>query len=832
VATHKAAPVPASVSLVDRLAEELRRRWRAGERPIVEAYLALYPELCDQSGAAVELIYEELCLRQEYEPGTDAADVLRRFPQWRAQLEVIIACHDFLEAKPASPCFPAPGETLGTFRLLAELGRGAQGRVFLAAQPALADRPVVLKLAPRSGHEHVSLARLQHTHIVPLYSVEDDPGRNLRALCMPYFGGATLARLLDLLRGHPPGRRTGRHLLEALRQAQAATPIPVPVEGPACQFLARSSYTQVVCWMGACLADALRYTHEHGLVHLDLKPSNVLWAADGQPMLLDLHLAQGPMPAGAPAPAWLGGTPAYMAPEHRRAFTAVHEDGSVPTTVDGRADIYALGVVLCEALGGASPPPGGAAVSWLRRRNPHVTVGLADILGKCLADDPRQRYPDAAALAADLRRHLADLPLRGVANRSLMERWRKWRRRRPYAPALVGLVLAVLAGVGLALAYIGQEAHKARAALDEGRECLQRREYGPARDAYQRGLAMAEHLPFHRDLTEELRGQLRLVERAEAAQELHRFVERVRALYGADGQPTADLGRVEAHCRAFWQQRDLIVGRLDAQPVPAEREQVHHDLLDLAILWTDLRVRLAGKGEVTAVREEALEVLAQAEALFGPSCVLDGERRAHAAALGRTGEGPVTASAPRTAWELYGVGRARFREGDLEAAAAEFDQALTLEPQALWPHFYKGACAYRRGGYQDAVLAFTACTVLAPGQAWCYYNRGLAYDAMGQADRALSDYTHALECDPAFALAAVNRAMLHCQAQRYTKALEDLRQALDSGAAPALVYYDQALVHLAQGDRSAALASLEKALEHDPDHAPTRTLSDRLRRRP
>ena len=822
---------PSGSSLVDRLAEELGRAWRAGERPVVEDYLARYPELGDRPEAAIELIYEELCLRQEDGQEIDLADILRRFPQWRQQLRVVVECHHFLEARTASPSFPGPGESLPDFNLLVELGRGAQGRVFLATQPALAERPVVVKLVPLSGQEHLSLARLQHTHIVPLYSVQEDPARNLRTLCMPYFGGMTLARLLEWLHKHPPERRTGGQIVEALRQAQAASPLPLPVDGPACQFLARASYPRAICWLGASLADALHYAHERRLIHLDLKPSNVLWAADGQPMLLDLHLAREPLPAGKPAPAWLGGTPAYMAPEHRLALAAVRQGRSVETGVDGRADVYALGLLLCEALGGAFPPSSRQAM-WLRRRNPQVTVGLADILACCLTDDPRQRYADASALATDLRCHLADLPLRGVANRSLRERWRKWRRRRPYRPALFVLALAVLAGAGLVWGYVGHEAHKARAALDRGQAHWQRREYGPARDAWQLGLVLAEHLPFHRDLNEELRAQLRLVERVEAAQDLHRFVERVRALYGADGQGIAEGRVVERHCRAFWQRRDLIAQQLGWLPVDAEREQVRNDLLDLAILWTDLRVRLAGKHEVNAVRKDALAVLAQAEALFGSSCVLDCERQGHARALHLPNENPRAAKGPRTAWEYYAVGRAHFRAGDLDIAAAHFDRALALQPRGLWPHYYKGACEYRRARYEDAVLAFTACAALAPGRAWCYYTRGLAYDAMGQAQRALHDYDRALGIKPAFAMAALNRGMLHFRAGRSTRALDDLRRALDGGAVPAVVYYDLALVHLAGGDREAALANLGKALQHDPEHEQARTLADALRLQP
>src|SRR5262249_54447418 len=75
--------------------------------------------------------------------------------------------------------------------------------------------------------------------------------------------------------------------------------------------------------IGACLAEALHYAHERGLIHLDLKPSNVLVAADGQPMLLDFHLARAPLAPGVPGPDWMGGTPTYMSPEQRRAFDAL-----------------------------------------------------------------------------------------------------------------------------------------------------------------------------------------------------------------------------------------------------------------------------------------------------------------------------------------------------------------------------------------------------------------------------------------------------------------------------------------------------------------------------
>src|SRR5205823_7771721 len=140
------------------------------------------------------------------------------------------------------------------------------------------------------------------------------------------------------LRDIPPAKRTGQDLLALLDRVDADSAVPLPSRGPVRQALARASYAQAVAWIGACLAEALAYAHERGLVHLDLKPSNILLAADGTPMLLDFHLARGPIAARAPAPAWLGGTPAYLSPEQRAAIEAVRQGRPVPQAVDGRSD--------------------------------------------------------------------------------------------------------------------------------------------------------------------------------------------------------------------------------------------------------------------------------------------------------------------------------------------------------------------------------------------------------------------------------------------------------------------------------------------------------------
>ncbi len=837
--SSRTPPGPADPDgLVSQLAEEMVRRWRQGEQPTAEEFLARHPELWACPESAVELIYEELCLRQEHGQEIETTAVLARFPQWRAQLQVLLECHRLLGPRPTAPAFPAAGEALGDFQLLAELGRGAQGRVFLATQPALADRPVVLKLTPRTGHEHLSLARLQHTHVVPLYSAHDDEARNLRVLCMPYFGGATLDRLLKALAGRPAAARTGHDLLAALDRAQEAAPVQLPTRGPARQFLARDAYVETVCVIAACLAEALHYAHERGLVHLDVKPSNVLLAADGQPMLLDFHLARAPLRPGGPRPEWLGGTLPYMPCEQQAALAAVAEGRPPPQDVDHRADVYSLGALLYEALGGAVPYLPGVSPP-LHVCNPSVSVALSDVVRRCLAYEARARYATAAALAADLRRHLAHEPLQGVANRSQAERWRKWRRRSPLGLARGLMVAAVVVAVGTVgaafTAHVVERRDLAARALAEGRQGMSDGRFAEAENAFRRGLDLTRRLPGGGDLWGKLDEQRRAAEaareaeeRAAAARELHQQAERARFLDVGDVRPSPNAQALDAACRAVWARRADVVALLAADSPPDAGPRL--DLLDLAIFMGDLRVRLAAPGREAAARQEALALLAEAEATLGPNPALCHERRLHAQALGLPAAGCADpAPAARTAWEHYALGRSWLRAGDPARAADELAEALRLEPHGLWPNFYQGACAYHLGRYEDAVNAFSVCVGAAPDRAEGFYNRALAQAALGHTAQALRDFDQALRLDGGLAAAALNRGLLHQREGRYAEALADLQRALDSGADPAAAHYGLARVHLAQDDFPAAAASARRALAHDPDHQDARALLERLR---
>jgi serine/threonine protein kinase/Flp pilus assembly protein TadD len=834
---------------VSRLAEEMIHRWHTGDRVHVEEFLDRQPDLWHRAELALQLIYEEVCLRHEDCSGSAFTswddvdeDVLKRFPQWRQQLEVMLECHRLLEQPIAAPRYPEAGETLAGYSLQRELGRGNAGRVFLASQPALADRPVVVKLISLQGTEHLHLARLQHTHIVPLYAVQDDPGKNLRILCMPYFGGTTLEHLLRELAHLPPAQRGGAQLMAILGSSG------VQASGPARQIFARLSYVQAMCWIGVCLAEALQYAHECDLVHLDLKPSNVLIAADGQPMLLDFHLARAPLEAGEQASEGIGGTPAYMPKEQRLALAAIAEGAPIPLPVDRRADIYSLGAILYEALGGKLPLEPGALVP-LHLHNSQVTRGLSDIVGKCLAPESSDRYAQASDLAADLRRHLTDQPLLGVRNRSWAERLRKWRRRRPPAERSVLRTWLLLAVVGSALGALaaGALSHwryllgDANRGLQEGRKNRHDQRFGEALESLHNGLEHAQGVPFQWDLVRQFQEEIHETELAQAAvqriqflDKLHTLAEQVRALYGIESLPARRLAGLDKSCRDFWDKRRLIQQWLE--PARSSPEAAS-DLFDLALFAAELKVRLAPASEKEKARAEAVRDLNEAEELFGPSIVLDQERKrldpsGHGWALKeRVSARPVPLAA-QTVWEHCALGRSLLQEGRLQDAGDHLRQALLLQPHGFWPNFYYGLCAHRLGHHADAVAAFSVCIGAAPAVAVSYFNRALVYGAMGLEEQALRDYDQALRLDSSLAVAALNRAMVHYRAKRFAQAEADLQQALKLGTDPATVFYDLALVQLARKDKAAARESLQRALSHEPHHQQSLKLWNSLTSKP
>jgi len=356
---------PPSHSPLDAILSDFTRSWEQGESPSIEDYLArlraVSPPDTDVDVDAVELIYHAYCLAESSGLDPDPAEYIGRFPGQGRSLERLFDVRRLLDGShpplPADPSRqPESGDEIGPYLLLRELGEGGFARVFLAEQADLDRRLVVVKVSSRITPEPKLLARARHSHIVEVlwHSLIDDGAFQL--ICMPFLGGATLAEVLSDGKRRGVRPRSGRDLLAALDRVSAPEYPPADRARPSRDVLAGMSYPRGVAWIVARLAEALDHAYGRGVLHGDLKPSNVLLTADGVPMLLDFNLAVGRRLAGGDdLPEDSGGTLAYMAPERLRAL-AEPDDAPVPTAADRhRADLYSLGMVLLEALSGRIP---------------------------------------------------------------------------------------------------------------------------------------------------------------------------------------------------------------------------------------------------------------------------------------------------------------------------------------------------------------------------------------------------------------------------------------------------------------------------------------------
>jgi tetratricopeptide (TPR) repeat protein len=429
---------------------------------------------------------------------------------------------------------------------------------------------------------------------------------------------------------------------------------------------------------------------------------------------------------------------------------------------------------------------------------------------------------------------LSNLPLRGVANRSPAERWRKWRRRRPAALSrgLVGFVLvsSVLVAAGsLGLSY-RERSHDIDSALAQGRTLLARHQFSDAAEALKHGLTLSERMPGSARRRRALAHELAAADRRVKIDELHRLAELIRFRYGLATPPLEEARSLIGLGRKIWEGRDIVIRPLAGEDEQAVDDRTRTDLIDLMVLWGELKVQFAPAEQAAPAKREALRVLTEVEAVLGRSPSVERQRHAYASALGlETGRPDVFKAS--SAWEHFDLGKSYTRSGDLTRAAHEFHVGLTIRPEDFWLNFYEGLCAYRLKHFEEALNAFRVSIALSPESAECHYNRGLAYQALGRLDLAVADYDRALKLNDHFTDAALNRGMLHHQLGRDKAAREDLNRALalatgrkDRG----IIHYNLALIDLAAGDRESCAQNVRSALElGNPD---AQELSQQLHR--
>src|SRR5205085_8292156 len=277
-----------------------------------------------------------------------------------------------------------------------------------------------------------------------------------------YAPGGTLAEVIKLVRETPPAARNGSLLMTAVNQAVERTGAMPPDYTRLARRLAAAGWPETVCRLGIQLAHALDHAHGQGVLHRDVKPANVLLAADGSPKLADFNISFCSQLDGASPAAYFGGSLAYMSPEQIEACNPAHE--REPRDLDGRSDLFALAVVLWELLYGERPfndddmEAGWTAMltAMAKRRRaeqPKAVAGAKDavamrmehVLRKVLSPVPAQRPADGAAMARELM--LCLNPRAWDLVNDLKSGWRDFARRHPFVALFpVNLPIFVLAG--------------------------------------------------------------------------------------------------------------------------------------------------------------------------------------------------------------------------------------------------------------------------------------------------------------------------------------------------------------------------------------------------
>ncbi len=356
--------------------------------------------------------------------------------------------------------------SLGRFDLLEEVGSGGFGAVWRARDREL-DRTVAIKIAYRDRisaveaeeffHEARAAARLNHANIVKVLELGYENGQAY--IVHELIDGPNLA---DWLAVHPV----------------------TPPEAAA------------ICLK---VAGALEHAHRAGIVHRDLKPSNILIAADGEPHLVDFGLAKRePTETSVTLEGRILGTPAYMAPEQARGESQ---------SVDHRADLYSLGVVLFEMLTSERPFRGNLS-SLLRQVVEHdapaprtlnalVPRDLETICLKCLEKDPRSRYDSAALLADDLERFLDGRPIGARPVTGIARVWR-WCVRSPLLATMVAVLGSLLVALAIAGPLIAMHERRLARQHDLARDRAEREKqrstliYVTAEEYYRRAIELLE----------------------------------------------------------------------------------------------------------------------------------------------------------------------------------------------------------------------------------------------------------------------------------------------------------------------------------------------------
>lgn len=750
--------------------------------------------------------------------------------------------------------FPAvPGRFLD-FELVGVLGQGAFARVYLARESHLARRFVALKVTRQADDEPAHLAMLQHTNIVPVFSLHRQGG--LQAICMPFLGSLTLA---DWIKAVPVGsldrhRSGGRELISTiaghrestiregdLKANRQAKPVAVP-DAPRFQALGNRNLEESAAWLFGQLAAGLGYAHGQGILHGDIKPANILISDDGHPLLLDFNLAR-PERGGA---RFVGGTIPYMAPEQVRGL----ESG---TPGDHRSDLFSLGVVIHELLTGQRPAAAGqkngtlpekgpdassnqfaslgsSVYQSLRSIRPRLDPDLCSILDRCLSPAAQERYQSAGELETDLALRAANLPLKFAWNRSIPHRFRKWRRRHPRvtSTASVGSLAAIVLAVLATLVWARGNRLEAIAAAEDSREFRHR--------LSQVQLPLAElQAPVSRlaDAAGETR---RWLEQHGAGapdqlmqQPRYRHLDADEQLAERESARVAHvlLSRAENRIRQAAAGGTAIAGRAatDGSPTPDDSgwETAGAGEAGSTPDWRILATNLFAEGKLTEAKELLQKQTAADPADYGAWLLLGNAM----AGLGQPVEaeacyGVCLALDPAAEMAWFNRANVRRETGDLAGAIADYSRSIALRPEEPAGYANRGQLRLRSEDPAGAEADFSRALDLGAVDSRVWHYRAAAREQLGQGEAAAEDREKFLELVPMDAEGWVLRGFVHQQQGNLEQALADYGEAARANPADRVALQNRAnILAEQQGNPEAAIAELNRILTATPQDPTT-----------
>ena len=683
-----------------------RARWRRVARALdatLDAEPARRPEALDRACAGDEELRREVeaLLDSDERAGgfmsasagelaPELLDDLASAPRGKpASVTLDAPAAPTLDEGPAPAGDPMIGRRLGPYEVVGRIGAGGMGVVYEGRDTRL-DRAVALKLLPEAWsrdpqarsrllREAKAASALDHPNICALYDLGETADGRIY-LVLGYYVGTTVARRIE------------------------AGPLPVAEAVDVAVQTARG----------------LRHAHAAGVVHRDVKPSNLLLTRSGEVKILDFGIAKVAEATGLTVGMYSPGTPAYMAPEQVRGEPA-----------DERVDVWALGAVLYEMLTGRQPF-GGESVQTqiyallnreaepLRELRPEVPDALARIVERALEKDADARYPSVAAMLADLAPGEAGGTFTSAASTGRVRPPPAGTRRRlAIAASAAGLVLLALAGLAV---YRASEAPRDRRAAAAPASPLP--DVGPV-EHYRAGRELLGH-GYRRDAAE-------------------RAAQRFRAALEQDPEyAAAHAGLAEAYLWRFSREREPL-------------------LRDRALEAADLAVRIDPQLAAARIaRASALRSLGQRD-----------EALAEAEAALRLDPLSVEAHLSRGVTLLY-LGRT-------DEAATALDRAIELGPDDWHPLEWRGVVAFGRANYAEAESFLRRAAELAPDYTSIYKNLSAALYKQGKVDEAAAALQDALEIEPQGSI-YTNLGTLQFFLGRYEASVASFERAIELGA--------------------------------------------------